>query len=85
MDSADKRKSISDFGVNGRHDPYEGGQWRRASSCVLPALMQLKGGLQRLQPFHIRNSFGDQHAFVHKCGNQPLPPCMSFGLRPHDV
>ena len=76
VNGADQRERVGNLGVDGRHDANEGGEKRRAVSGVLPALMQFKGGLQRLKPCHVRNPFGDQNAFVHERGHELLPPCI---------
>src|SRR5262245_44189232 len=59
MKGADQRERVRDLGVDGWHDANEGGKKRRTVSSVLPALMQFKGGLERLKPCHIRHPFGD--------------------------
>ena len=75
VNGAHQRERVGNLGVDGRHDANEGGEKRRAVPGILPALMQFKGGLQRLKPCHVRNPFGDQDAFVHERGHQLLPPC----------
>ena len=74
MNGADQRERVGNLGVDGRHDANEGGEKRRAVANVLPALVQFKGGLQRLKPRYLRNPLGDQDAFVHQRGHQLLPP-----------